>query len=106
MLNKRCYRANLEAELLRAHVKLRLAFKDRDESVTATLVRYGPYEVRLYEPPHNLSAGDFLFWIELFDHDSQSPIDIRSSCMLDDAVIDAEYLIAQARQFSDQFGHA
>jgi len=102
-LSKRCYRANLEAELLRAHVKLRL---DRDESVTATLVRYGPYEVRLYEPPHSLTAGDFLFWIELFDHDSQSPIDIRSSYMLDDAVIDAEYLIAQARQFSEQSGHA
>ena len=106
MLNKRCYRANLEAELLRAHVQLRLASKDGDESGTVTLARYGPYEVRLYEPPHSLSAGDFLFWIELFDHDSQSPIDIRSSYMLDHAVIAAECLIAQAKQFREQFGHA
>jgi hypothetical protein len=97
---------SLEALLLQAHVKLRLVSQYEDGSATTTLARHGPYEVRLYEPPHEFLAGDFLFWIELFDHDCQASLDSRGSYILEDAVNAAEYLIAQAKQFSGQSGRA
>lgn len=94
VLNKPPCRKNLETLLLQAHVKLRLISKDRHGLVTATLARHGSYEVRLYEPPHD----DFLFWIELFDHDIQFSIDSCGRHVLEDAVTAADDLITQAKQ--------
>ena len=105
-LSKRSCKTNLESRLLEAHVKLRLVSQCEDGSATTTLARHGSYEVRLYEPPHDFSAGDFLFWIELFDHDCQVSLDSRGTYILEDAVSAAEHLIAQARQFNAHCGHA
>ena len=102
VLSKPPYRKNLETQLLQAHVKLRLASKHGHGLVTATLARHGSYEVRMYEPPHD----EFLFWIELFDHNIQFSIDSYGRHVLEDAVVAADDLIAQAKACSEQLAAA
>jgi hypothetical protein len=63
-----------------------------------TLLRYGAYEVRLIDSLRPASASTFPFWIELFDHNLQASIDSVGSHNIDDAVISAERLIAQAKE--------
>jgi hypothetical protein len=61
-------------------------------------VRRGAYEVRLVEPSQASPPSGILFWIELFDHYRRMSIDSVGSCVLEDAVIAAEQLIAQAKR--------
>jgi hypothetical protein len=97
VLSKGFVRMALEAQLIRAHVTLQLAGQGTDGSRTATVVRRGSYEVRLVDPSQASSAGMFLFWIELFDHSRQVSIDSGGCHVLEDAVVLAELLIAQAK---------
>jgi hypothetical protein len=98
ILSKTSGRMNLEAQLIQAHLKLQLALLGEDNSRTATLVRRGAYEVRLVEPSRASPPGGVLFWIELFDHDRRMSLDSVGSYVLEDAVIAAEHLIAQAKR--------
>ena len=88
----------LEAQLLQAHVKLQLGARGEDDSRTATLMRLGAYEVRLVELSRASPASGVLFWIELFDHHRRRSIDSVGSYVLEDAVIAAGHLIAQAKE--------
>ena len=60
----------------------------------------------MYEPPPDSCAADFLFWIELFDHDSQVSIDGKGCRILEDGVRAAEYLITRAKRLSERSGRA
>ena len=91
-------RAELEAQLIEAHAKLR---RGRDASRLVTLVRHGPFEVRLVEPLQNLPESLALFWMELFDHDRRLSIDSVGNCGLEDAVTAAENFVARAVKLSD-----
>jgi hypothetical protein len=107
LLSKEFVRMALEAQLIRAHVTLQLAGQGTDGSRTATVVRRGAYEVRLVELSWVSSSADtFLFWIELFDHTGKVSIDSGGCHVLEDAVISAELLIAQAKAHNENPGHA
>jgi hypothetical protein len=84
--------------LIEAHAKLR---RGRDASRLVTLVRHGPFEVRLVEPLQNLPESAALFWMELFDHDRRLSIDSVGNCGLKDAVTAAENFVARAVKLSD-----
>jgi hypothetical protein len=98
ILSGRSDRTILEAQLIQAHVKLQLVTRGEDDSRTATLLRLGPYEVRLVEPSPTGPSSGFLFWIELFDHHQRMSIDSVGCYVLEDAVIATEHLIARAKE--------
>lgn len=101
-MSKRPCRTNLETLLLQTQVKLRLISRSADGLVTAAFARHGPYEIRLYEPP----PGDFLFWMELFDHDIQFSTDSCGRNTLEDAVLAADDFITEAKQANEELARA
>jgi hypothetical protein len=66
-----------------------------------TLMRFGPFEIRVFQPSSAPPTNAIIFWIELFDHDRQLSIDSIGDCTLDDAVIAAEDFIARATTLNE-----
>jgi hypothetical protein len=94
-------RIKLETQLIEAHARLQLTRQGTVTSRTATLVRLGPFEVRLIQPLSMPPTSPIRFWIEIFDHDRQLSIDSVGNCVLEDAVIAAEDFIARATRLSE-----
>jgi hypothetical protein len=63
---------------------------------TASLVRYGPYEVRLIELPSESQNGARQFWLELSDHRQKQMLDSYRSSNLEDTAAVAESLCSEA----------
>ena len=98
-LSRTSDKMTLEAQLIQARLTLQLAERGKDGSRMVTLACRGAYEVRLIQPFQSACASNtFPFWIELFDHDRQVSIDSVGSHVINDAVISAERLIAQAEE--------
>jgi hypothetical protein len=73
-----------------------------DHSRTATLDRYGAYEVRLVEFLQESANDDCLFWLELYCHFTGSSLDSCRCENLDDAETAADRLISSAKQLHDK----
>jgi len=91
----RC-KMTLEGRLAQAYITLLVVSDDEHDLKSASVIRYGAYEVRLIEPPS--SSDTFAFWIELFDHDCQSSIDGGGADDFERALATAEYLASYAKQ--------
>jgi hypothetical protein len=61
-----------------------------------SLVRCGPYEVRLFELPRESQNGARQFWLELFDHRQKQSLDSYRSGDLEDTAAVAESLCSEA----------
>jgi hypothetical protein len=94
-------RNELEALLKDAHAKLQLVPPGARASRPVTLMRFGPFEIRVFQPLSALPTNAIIFWIELFDHDRQLSIDSIGDCTLDDAVIAAGDFIARATTLNE-----
>jgi hypothetical protein len=75
--------------------------EERNDLRTASLVRHGPYEVRLVELPRNLQTGTKQLWLELFDHHHQRTIDSYGGRNLVDITAAAETLCSEAKDLSE-----
>jgi hypothetical protein len=92
----------LEAILRDANARLQLVPPGAGASGAAvTLMRLGPFEIRVYQSLSALPTNAMTFWIELFDHDRQLSIDSIGDCTVDDAVIAAEDFIARATALNE-----
>jgi len=87
---------NLESRILQLYVWELMAKRFVNGYRTASLARYGTYEVRLVEPLPDLQNETIPFWIELFDHGNDVTIDSCGS-ELEEAAVGAESLISQAK---------
>src|SRR5258705_13925281 len=65
----------LELRILQLYIWTLNAKRFVDGCRTATVARYGAYEVRLVEPLLDPRGDTIPFWIELFDHKSANTID-------------------------------
>jgi hypothetical protein len=90
----------LEAQLIETQARFQRLSSGGDVSGTATLVRLGPFEVRLLQPLSVPSAGPARFWLELFDHDRQFSIDSVGDCDIANAMIVADEFIDRATKLS------
>jgi hypothetical protein len=61
--------------ITRAYIKL-LCIPEGDVRIVS-LACIGSYEIRMFEASQSSSDVAPLFSLELFDHDAQSPVDIR-----------------------------
>jgi CheY-like chemotaxis protein len=104
--NRVLIRMTLEARLIQAHVKLQFTSENEDGSKTASLGRFGAFEVQLVEPPHSSSTNGFIFWIDLIDHERHFSIDSGGTDDLEEALAAAEELLSQAQQLSGKLGLA
>ena len=93
---------NLEARLIRAHVELQVTQKDEHDCRSVALARYGAYEVRLFEPPHNSGTKVFEFWLELCDHGQKLSVDSAGANDLEEAVTLANVLVAHAQELNEE----
>jgi hypothetical protein len=93
-------RSELKALLKVAHGRLQLV-PPGASSRAVTVVRFGPFEIRLVEPFNAPPTNFVSFWIELFDHDRQLSIDSIGDCALDDAMIAVEDFIARAKALKE-----
>jgi hypothetical protein len=100
-LPKTSPRAEIEAQLIAAHAKLKLTRRGEEISIVVTLMRLGAFEVRLIEPTNTEPADTIRVWMELFDHDRQFSIDSIGNCALEDAVIVAEDFIERATRMGE-----
>ena len=92
----------IELRLTRAYIELFDSPKDVGGAKTASLVRFGKYEVRLIRVARDLSTADPPIWLELYSHETQSGID---SCCCHDragAVHAAEDFVSRARTLDDE----
>jgi hypothetical protein len=94
-------RTVLEVVLKDTHAKLQLVPPGARASRAVTLMRFGPFEVRVVQPLSGPPTNAVIFWIELFDHDRQLSIDSIGNCALDDAVVAVEYFIARAAALNE-----
>jgi len=87
---------NLELRILQLYVWDLMTKRFVDGCRTASLAQYGAYEVRLVEPLQDLRGDTAPFWIELYDHMSDTTID---SCGgdLEEVAGGAESLISQGK---------
>lgn len=69
----------------------------RDGRRTASLVRHGPYEVRLVELSQ---SGTGHLWLEVFDHDRKQTIDSYGGRTLEDIAAAAESLSSKAKHLN------
>jgi hypothetical protein len=94
-------RTELESLLKEAHAQLQLVPPRARASRAVTLVRFGPFEVRLVQPLNEPPTKTVVFWLELFDHDRQLSIDSIGDCTIDHAVIAVEDFIVRATKLNE-----
>jgi hypothetical protein len=87
----------LELRIMQMYICPRVAPEHIDGQRTLSLARHGAFEVRLIELPQNPHSDSIRLWIELFDHRSNTTLDSRDGCDLQDTAVAAEALISQAR---------
>jgi hypothetical protein len=75
----------------------------RDGSRAIKLCRYGAFEVRLVEHPHDDPFVAAPLWIELYRHDIRQSLISRHCDDLDDAEAAAENLIARAKELDQSY---
>jgi CheY-like chemotaxis protein len=88
--------------IVEAHNSLTLedARDECSDRRTASLVRRGPYEVRLVELSRNLQERPENLWLELFDHHHNCTIDSYRGSRLEDMTAAAESLCSKAKYLS------
>src|SRR5215813_6097521 len=74
--------------------------EERSDQQTVSLVRHGPYDVRLVELSRKMQTGTKQLWLELFDHDHQRTIDSYGGHTLVDITAAAESLCSSAKDLS------
>jgi len=94
-------RNELEALLKDAQAKLQLAPPAARASRAVTLMRFGPFEVRVVQPLSAPPTNTAIFWMELFDHDRQLSIDSVGDCTIDDALIAVYDFIVRATELNE-----
>jgi hypothetical protein len=94
-------RTVVEAILKDANARLKHVPLGAQASGAVTLMRFGPFEVRLVQPLSQSWSNAVIFWVELFDHDRQLSIDSVGNCTMDDAVIAAEDFIDRAMALNE-----
>lgn len=77
----------------RAYIKLLCIPEGAAKLVS--LARIGNYEARMLESSQSGSDAAPLFSIELFDHDAQSPVDVRSCLSIDEGAAAYRNLISR-----------
>lgn len=86
----------LELRIIQLYIWSLHAKRFIDGSRTATLARYGTYEVRLVEPLVDPQGDTIPFWIELFDHKRAATIDSCGGHDFEETAAGAAALILQA----------
>ncbi len=71
--------------------------EERSAPRTVSLLRHGPYEVRLVELPCRLQSRTEQLWLELFDHDQKRTIDSYCGRTLVNITAAAESLCSNAK---------
>jgi hypothetical protein len=88
----------LELRILQLYIWALSRKKDVDGFRTATIARYGVYEVRLVEPMLDPQVDTIPFWVELFDHRSAVTIDSCGGHDFEETAAGTAGLISQASQ--------
>jgi hypothetical protein len=88
----------LELRILQLYIWALSRNKDEDGFRTATIARYGVYEVRLVEPMLDPQLDTIPFWVELFDHRSAVTIDSCGGHDFEETAAGTAGLISQASQ--------
>ena len=86
----------LELRILQLYIWTLNAKRFIDGCRTATVARYGAYEVRLVEPLLDPRGDTIPFWIELFDHKSANTIDSCGGHDFEETAAGAATMISQA----------
>jgi hypothetical protein len=84
--------------ITQAYIKLLCLPESEFGGRMISLERIGNYEIRIFEPSQTESDEAPLFWMELFDHDSQSSIDSCSCYEIEEAATAFESFILQAKR--------
>jgi hypothetical protein len=87
---------SLELRILQLYIWSISTKKSIDGCRTATVVRYGAYEVRLVEPLFDPQGDTIPFWIELFDHKNAVTLDSCGGHDFEETAAGAIDLISQA----------
>ena len=83
-------------------VRLCHAPADGRDAETVALARFGKYEVRLVEFVPANPVGATPMWLELYSHETRSPIDSYRCYDLEAAVRATEDLISSARKLDEE----
>jgi hypothetical protein len=86
----------LELRILQLYIWALHAKRFVDGCRTATVARYGAYEVRLVESLLDPQDDTIPFWVELFDHQSALTIDSCGGYDFEETAAGAAALISQA----------
>jgi hypothetical protein len=74
--------------------------EERSDQRTVSLVRHGPYELRLMELSRKLKTETERLWLELFDHDHQLTIDSYGGRTLVNITAAAKSLCSNAKELN------
>jgi hypothetical protein len=86
----------LELRILQLYIWSLSRNKGEDGFRTATVARYGVYEVRLVESMLDPQVDTIPFWVELFDHRSAATIDSCGGQDFEETAAGTAALISQA----------
>jgi hypothetical protein len=88
----------LELRILQLYIWALSRSKGVDGFRTATVARYGAYEVRLVESMLDPQVDTIPFWVELFDHRSADTIDSCGGHDFEETAAGTAALISQANR--------
>jgi hypothetical protein len=91
-----------ETRLIRAYLDLFFVPPLDDGSKIISLARFGCYEVRLFEPAHDLLAVALPLWIDLYAHDTHSTLDSFGCDDFEAAVTIADDFMARAKALQEE----
>jgi len=86
----------LELRILQLYIWALSRDKGVDGFRTATVARYGAYEVRLVESTLDPQVDSIPFWVELFDHRCAATIDSCGGHDIEETAAGTAALISQA----------
>ncbi len=90
-----------EQRVIRAYMTLFVIPAGDGGSKIVSLARFGPYEVRLCEPPHDIAVETLPLWIELYAHDRRAVLDRYGCDELESAVSAADAFMSRARRLNE-----
>jgi hypothetical protein len=88
----------LELRILQLYIWALSGDKGADGFRTATVARYGAYEVRLVESMLDPQVDTIPFWVELFDHRSAATIDSCGGHDFEETAAGTAALMSQANR--------
>jgi hypothetical protein len=100
-VNEKFDKTLIELRIARAYIKLLCSPDGHTAAQAISIARIGDYEIHLFQDLQTEPAETALFWLELFDHGTQTSIDSGACREIEEAATVFEGFLAEAERLEE-----